>query len=182
MSSCSWTKCKFKNIRVTGSGGLQGCGTWRLTHFLDNRLTDDGEVVSLTCRTPFTSGRSLVLISVRGWVGQGHYAARRHMSIEKIQLSDRESNPRPYGLQHSAWTNYATTYKCNIIQPRIPLHSSVFNVEWTIWVHIYSYFKTMGNFKFGYSTYAYYWSTMFKQVICNYINTRSCDYIIHKRV
>jgi hypothetical protein len=39
-------------------------------HFLDNRLTDGGEVVSPTRRPPFTPppppGRFLVLISVRG--------------------------------------------------------------------------------------------------------------------
>jgi hypothetical protein len=28
--------------------------TSRLPHFLDNRLTDGGEAVSLTCRPPFT--------------------------------------------------------------------------------------------------------------------------------
>jgi hypothetical protein len=38
---------------VTGSEGLQGCEMSRLPHFLDNRLTDDGEV-SLTRRPPFT--------------------------------------------------------------------------------------------------------------------------------
>jgi hypothetical protein len=32
----------------------QGCGTSRLPHFPDNRLTDGGEVVSLTRRPPFT--------------------------------------------------------------------------------------------------------------------------------
>jgi hypothetical protein len=40
----------------------------RLPYFLDKRLTDGGEVVSLVRRLPFTPGRSLVLISVRGWV------------------------------------------------------------------------------------------------------------------
>jgi hypothetical protein len=41
----------------------------RLPHFLDNRLTDDGKVVSLMRRPPFTPpGRFLVLISVRGRV------------------------------------------------------------------------------------------------------------------
>jgi hypothetical protein len=35
-------------IPVTGSGGPQGCETSRLPYFLDNRLTDGGEVVSLT--------------------------------------------------------------------------------------------------------------------------------------
>jgi hypothetical protein len=38
-----------------------------LPHFLDNRLRDVCEVVSLTHRSLGTSGKSLVLISVRGW-------------------------------------------------------------------------------------------------------------------
>jgi hypothetical protein len=37
-------------------------------HFLHKRLTDGGEVVSLTCRLPFTLRKILVLISVRGLV------------------------------------------------------------------------------------------------------------------
>jgi hypothetical protein len=32
----------------------RGCGTSRFPHVLDNRLTDGGEVVSLTRRPPFT--------------------------------------------------------------------------------------------------------------------------------
>jgi hypothetical protein len=36
-----------------------------LKHFLVNRLTDGGEVVSLTCRPSFAQARFLVLISVR---------------------------------------------------------------------------------------------------------------------
>jgi hypothetical protein len=35
-------------IPITGRGGPQGCETSRLPHFLDNRLRDGGEVVSLT--------------------------------------------------------------------------------------------------------------------------------------
>jgi hypothetical protein len=45
---------KGKAIPVTGRGGPQGCMTSRLPHFLHNRLTDGGEVVSLTRRPPFT--------------------------------------------------------------------------------------------------------------------------------
>jgi hypothetical protein len=72
-----------KVIPVTGRGGLWGCETSRLPHFLDNRLTDGGEV-SLTHLPPFTPGRFLVLISIRGWVEpQGHIAAGRIRSIEK---------------------------------------------------------------------------------------------------
>jgi hypothetical protein len=37
-------------------------------YFIDNRLTDGGEIARLTLRHPFTPGRFLVLISVRGWV------------------------------------------------------------------------------------------------------------------
>jgi hypothetical protein len=41
-------KGEGKAIPVTGRGGPYGCETSRLPHFLDNRLTDGGEVVSLT--------------------------------------------------------------------------------------------------------------------------------------
>jgi hypothetical protein len=37
-----------KAIPVTGLGGPEGCEMSMLPHFLDNRLTDGGEVVSLT--------------------------------------------------------------------------------------------------------------------------------------
>ena len=45
---------KGKAVPVTGHGVPQGFETSRLQHFLDNRLTDDGDVVSLTRRPPFT--------------------------------------------------------------------------------------------------------------------------------
>jgi hypothetical protein len=35
---------KGKAIPVTGGGGPQGCETSRLPHYLDNLLTDGGEV------------------------------------------------------------------------------------------------------------------------------------------
>jgi hypothetical protein len=57
------------------------------TFSLDNRLTDGREVASLTSRPPFTPhpppGRFGLLISVRGWVDQGHSADGRIRSIEK---------------------------------------------------------------------------------------------------
>jgi hypothetical protein len=40
-------------IPGAGNGGPEGCETSRLPHFLDNRLTDGGEV-SLTDLPPFT--------------------------------------------------------------------------------------------------------------------------------
>jgi hypothetical protein len=45
---------KGKAIPVTGSSGSQDCETSRLPHFLDNQLTDGGEVVSLKHWPPFT--------------------------------------------------------------------------------------------------------------------------------
>jgi hypothetical protein len=38
-------RCKGKAVPVRGRGGPRGCGTSRLPHFLDNQLTDGGEVV-----------------------------------------------------------------------------------------------------------------------------------------
>jgi hypothetical protein len=45
---------KVKAISVTGCGGPLGCGTSRLPHFLYDRFTDGGEIVSLTRRPPFS--------------------------------------------------------------------------------------------------------------------------------
>jgi hypothetical protein len=44
---------------VTGRGGPQDCETSRLPHFLDNRLTDGGEIVGLTRRPLFTPRKIL---------------------------------------------------------------------------------------------------------------------------
>jgi hypothetical protein len=73
---------KVKLSPVTGRGGPQGCETSRLPHFLDNRLTDGSEVVSLSRLPPLPPGRFLLLISVRGWVdNRAHSAAGRIRSI-----------------------------------------------------------------------------------------------------
>jgi hypothetical protein len=47
-------KVKGKAIPVTGCGGPYGCETLRLQHFLENRLTDGGEAVSLRRQLLFT--------------------------------------------------------------------------------------------------------------------------------
>jgi hypothetical protein len=47
-------KTKGKAIPVKDSGGTYDCETSRLPHFLENQLTDGGEVVSLTHRPTFT--------------------------------------------------------------------------------------------------------------------------------
>jgi hypothetical protein len=46
-------KKRGKAVPVTGREGPYGCEMSRLPHFLHNRLTDGGEVVSLTRRQPF---------------------------------------------------------------------------------------------------------------------------------
>jgi hypothetical protein len=45
---------KGKATPVTRRGGPYSYETSRLPHFLDSRLTDDGEFVNLTRRPPFT--------------------------------------------------------------------------------------------------------------------------------
>jgi hypothetical protein len=57
--------------------------SWGSPHFLDNRLTDSGEVVSLMCRPPFTPERLLVLISVKEWVDPRAIVWRRIRPIQK---------------------------------------------------------------------------------------------------
>jgi hypothetical protein len=47
-------KVKRKAIPITGHEAQQSCETSRVPHYLDNRLTDGSEVVSLTRRPPFT--------------------------------------------------------------------------------------------------------------------------------
>jgi hypothetical protein len=61
-------KGKVKLLLLSGRGDSYGLEWLRLPHFLDNRLTDCSEVVSLTHRPQFTPENFLVLISVRDWV------------------------------------------------------------------------------------------------------------------
>jgi hypothetical protein len=49
-----YVKVRGKAVPVTGRRGPYGCETSRRPYFLDNRLTDSGEVVSFTHRPPFT--------------------------------------------------------------------------------------------------------------------------------
>jgi hypothetical protein len=91
---------KCGNITVTGRGGLSGCKMSRIPHFLDNQITDGVEVVSLMRRQRFTPRKifwySFVLeaektprpLSVCKGLGK----------LKKIELSHRDSNPRPFGL------------------------------------------------------------------------------------
>jgi hypothetical protein len=76
--------CIGKTIPVTGRGSPKACETSRFPHFLDNRLTDDGEVVSLTRRPPFTARKIPgTHFCSRLSRPQGHSAAGRIRSIEK---------------------------------------------------------------------------------------------------
>jgi hypothetical protein len=74
----------LESISVTGGGGPYDCETPRLPHFLDNRLTDGGEVVSLIRRSPFTPRKIPgTRFCWRLSRPQGHSAAGRIRSIEK---------------------------------------------------------------------------------------------------
>jgi hypothetical protein len=75
---------KGKAIPVTGREGPWGCETSRLPYFLDNQLTDVGEVVSPTRRPPFTPRKIPgTHFCSRLSRPQGHSAAGRVRSIEK---------------------------------------------------------------------------------------------------
>jgi hypothetical protein len=58
----------------------------RLPHFLDNRLTDGGEVVSLTRRPPFIPQEdSWYSFLLEAESNRGHSAAGKIRLIKKIQ-------------------------------------------------------------------------------------------------
>jgi hypothetical protein len=72
-------------IPVRGRRGAYGCETSRFPHFLDNRVTDGGQVVSLTRRPPFSPRKFLgTHFCQRMSQPQGHIAAGRIRSIEKF--------------------------------------------------------------------------------------------------
>jgi hypothetical protein len=68
-----------------GHGSPYGCETSRFPHFLDNWLTDGGEVVSLTRQPPFTPREipGTHFCQRLSWP-QGHSVAGRTRSIEKF--------------------------------------------------------------------------------------------------
>jgi hypothetical protein len=75
---------KRKATPVTGRGRLYGCETSRFPHFLDNQLTDGGEVVSLTRRPPLSARRvPAAHFCERLRRPQGHSVAGRIRSTEK---------------------------------------------------------------------------------------------------
>jgi hypothetical protein len=73
-----------KAIHITSRAGPWGCETSRVPHFLGSRLTDGGEVVSLTRRPPFTP-RNIPRshFCQRLSRPQGHNAGGMIRSIEK---------------------------------------------------------------------------------------------------
>jgi hypothetical protein len=83
-SAHRWRSGKGKAIPVRGRGGPHDCETSRLAHLLENRLTDGGEVVSLTRRPPFTPRKIPgTHFSSRLNPPQGHSADGKIISTEK---------------------------------------------------------------------------------------------------
>jgi hypothetical protein len=100
---------KRKAIPVTGREGP--CETLRLSHFLDNRFTDGGKVVTLTRRLLFNPQEG-------SWYS--------FLLEAEATPGPWDSNPRPSGLQHSASTNYANAcpeFKINIMQMHIKIQN-----------------------------------------------------------
>jgi hypothetical protein len=75
----------------------------RLTHFLDNRLTDDGEVVS-----PIP-GRFLVLISVRRWVNTKAIVRLKRLCQLKNPMTSSGIEPMSSLIQDN---EFSTNLQC----------------------------------------------------------------------
>jgi hypothetical protein len=108
VSHTKTSSLKGRAIFVTGHGGPKSYDTLRLPHFLDNRLTDGGEVVTLTRCRPLPPGRFLVLISDRGWVDPRAIVRLKGLGQLKIPVT-------PSGLN----VNYISNYANNISYVRI---------------------------------------------------------------
>jgi hypothetical protein len=114
-------KKKGRAIPVTGRGSPYGCETSRLPHFLDNQLTDYGEVVSLTRLPPITPRKIPgTHFCQRLSQPQGHTAARWIRSIEKSNglirnrirdLPACSIAPQPTTLPGAPLTNYRKNEK-----------------------------------------------------------------------
>jgi hypothetical protein len=76
---CKW-EGMYSITALLGCGDQYGLEVFRIPHYLDKRLTDTDEVVSLVHRTLSTPKNkfltlSLVIVSVRGQETQGPTAA-----------------------------------------------------------------------------------------------------------
>jgi hypothetical protein len=89
---------KGKAIPLTGRRGLWCCEASRLPHFLDNRLTDGGEVVSLMHRPPFT-------LQEDSW-----YSFL--LETERIRSTERKKNPINFsGIEHATFRLVVLKFK-----------------------------------------------------------------------
>jgi hypothetical protein len=83
----------------------------RLPEFSNKRYMKVTRLSALSAARLYPPRRSMVLISVRGWVDPRATVQLEGLSHWKSESPHRELNPRPSGLRCSAASNYATAYR-----------------------------------------------------------------------
>jgi hypothetical protein len=99
---CRLRRISSISIAGRGGGGLMVCKRSRISHLLDNRLTDNGEVFSLTvwqCLIHHTvSLPFLALVSVSQNEFCGYIAAGRMGQMERNAMTSLGFDPATFGL------------------------------------------------------------------------------------
>jgi hypothetical protein len=93
---------------------LSGCETLRLPHYLDNRLSDGGEVASLMRRPPLPPRSILVLIYVRGLVDPRAIVRLEGLGLLKIPMTSSGIEPAPFRL--AAWFQIPKAYSSLLVK------------------------------------------------------------------
>jgi hypothetical protein len=132
---CSYLMSKGKAIPVTGCGGPEVRETSRLPHFLDNRLTDGSEFVKVTSLPPFTPGRLVVLICVRGWTDS-------RASIRSIDLTGNRTRdfpscsivPQPTTLPRAPTSSVQVSKEVQFYQRDLEIPFKVINAIITLYI------------------------------------------------
>jgi hypothetical protein len=88
---------KGKATPVTGCGSSEGCETSRLPHFLDNRLTDDCEIVS---RKIYIIALKFPLIFLNHPCDVHHWVKHVVKMIKQTMMRWREDIPQAIGTRN----------------------------------------------------------------------------------